>query len=202
MKLVTAIALGMLFAASTVVAQVSAKPITENQAKNMEAKKKVPEGMTEMKSPMLLELKVPAADFTSATVAKMKQRSWATTATSKFVCDKAVVKSVELKDTIHRRGRATIEVKTQIGTTWFRQDINLTLALLAADGHEVGKKTWRHLTIGNDWGSLLVFGSHTKQPTLKIKMPQTDFIKLFGDNQDLTIRVVVDIVGDHERKGE
>lgn len=200
MKTLVALSLVFLATATALFAQVTASPISEKQAKQLEAPKKGSEGLTEMKSPMLLELKVPSVDFASAAVAKVNPRFWGTTGTSKYVCDKAVVKSVEIRDTLHRRGRATIEVKTEVGSKWFRQDIDLTVALLAADGHEVGKKTWRSLTIGNDWGSLLTFGSHTKTPTLKIKMAQSNFLKLFANGQNPKIQVILDIKGDEEKK--
>ncbi len=87
-----------------------------------------------------------------------------------------------------------------MATEWFRQDINLTVALLAADGRELGKRTWESLTIGNDAGSALVFGSRTKSPALEIEMPEADFLQLFANEQRPMVRVVLDVVEEEEEE--
>ena len=74
----------------------------------------------------------------------------------------------------------------------------LTIALLTADGRELGKRTWQSLTIGNDKGASLIFGSRTKSPGLEVEMAEKNFLELFADGQRPVIRVVLEVVPDKD----
>lgn len=184
---------------STLAAQVEARPISEAEADRLAGSSKT-EGLQEVPSPMLLEVKVSPLQFTTPADAKQNPNIWTTRETAKFVCDRAVVRSVRLKHTLRRKGQALIEVIPEVATEWFRQDIDLTVALLAADGRELGKRTWESLTIGNDAGSALVFGSRTKSPALEIEMAEADFLQLFANDQRPMVRVVLDVVEEEEEE--
>jgi hypothetical protein len=184
---------------STLAAQVEARPISEAEADRLAGSSKT-NALQEVPSPMLLEVKVSPLQFTTPAYAKQNPNIWTTRETAKFVCDRAVVRSVRLKHTLRRKGQALIEVIPEVATEWFRQDIDLTVALLAADGRELGKRTWESLTIGNDAGSALVFGSRTKSPALEIEMPEADFLQLFADDQRPMVRVVLDVVEEEEEE--
>jgi hypothetical protein len=147
---------------------------------------------------MLLEVKVVPVQFTSPQVLKQRETTWSTTQTARFVCDQARVERVSVTRTRRRGDKVLVEVTPQLATTWFRQDVDLTVTLLRADGTEVAKRTWDDLTIGNQAGSGLVFGSSTKRPTLEIEMNDRDFLALFADDQRPTVRVIVDIQDDNE----
>lgn len=182
---------------STLAAQVEARPISEAEADRLAGSPKT-DAPQEVPSPMLLEVKVSPRQFTIPAYAKQNPNIWTTRETAKFVCDRAVVRSVRLKHTLRRKGQALIEVIPEVATEWFRQDIDLTVALLAADGRELGKRTWESLTIGNDAGSALVFGSRTKSPALEIEMSEADFPQLFAGDQRPVVRVVLDVVEEEE----
>jgi hypothetical protein len=191
------IALFVLALPRAITAQVEARPISEAEAQALSATPKVASPQ-EVPSPMLLEVKVSPTQFTTPTLAKQKTNIWTTRETAKFVCDKAVVRSINVQRTLRRKGQVTLEVIPEVATDWFRQDIDLTVSLLAADGRELGKRTWESLTIGNDAGAALVFGSRTKSPTLEIEMSESDFMQLFADGQRPMVRVVLDVVEDEE----
>ncbi|MEA2564082.1 MAG: hypothetical protein QOH06_5586 [Acidobacteriota bacterium] len=88
---------------------------------------------------MLLEVKVSPTQFTTPSLAKQNPSIWTTRESAKFVCDKAVVRSIKVKRTLRRNGQVLLEVIPEVATEWFRQDIDLTVALLSADGRELGK---------------------------------------------------------------
>lgn len=183
----------------TLVAQVEARPISEAEADQLAGTSKT-QSPQEVPSPMLLEVKVSARQFTMPALAKQNPNIWTTRETAKFVCDRAVVRSVKLKRTLRRKGQVLLEVIPEVATEWFRQDIDLTVVFLSADGRELGKRTWESLTIGNDAGAALVFGSRTKSPALEIEMSEADFLQLFADDQRPVVRVVLDIVDEEEEE--
>jgi hypothetical protein len=79
-----------------------------------------------------------------------------------------------------------------------RQDIDLTVALLAADGKEVGKRIWDDLTIGSDKYSMFVFGSQSKSPKLEVKLSESDLAALYADGAAPSLKIIVDIQGEEE----
>ena len=106
----------------------------------------------------------------------------------------------QVQRSIKRNGRALVEISPAVGTSWFRQDIDLTVALLAPDGRELGKQTWDDLTIGNQAGSALIFGSRTKSPTLELEMTEEEFQALFANDQRPTVRVIVDVQDEEDEE--
>jgi hypothetical protein len=189
---------------AALAAQVEAKPISEAEADQLAGTRTNPAAAapTEVPSPMLLEVKVTPRKFTLPELAKQNPNTWTTRETAKFVCDKAVVRSIQIKRTLKRKGRIVLEVAPSVGTEWFRQDIDLTVAFLSAEGKELGKQTWKSLTIGNDSGAAFVFGSRTKSPVLKIEMAEAEFLQLFADDKRPTVRVVLDVVDSDEEEEE
>jgi hypothetical protein len=198
--------IGFLFVAVLILvlpralaAQVEARPISEAEAQELSGKPKS-QAPQEVPSPMLLEVKVSPRQFTTPAYAKQNPNIWTTRETASFVCDKAVVRSIKVQRTLRRKGQVLLEVIPEVATDWFRQDIDLTVALLSADGRELGKRTWESLTIGNDAGAALVFGSRTKTPTLEIQMSEADFLQLFANDQRPVVRVVLDVVDEEEEE--
>jgi len=188
--------LALAMSSPTAFAQVEARPITEQEAKQIAGVKD--SGQTEVQSPMLLEVRVSPGQFTSTSVAKQNPNVWTTYETAEFVCDKAVVRAVRLKRTLKRKDKVLVEIIPEVATDWFRQDIDFTVVFLASDGRELGKRTWEDLTIGNDAGGALIFGSSTKSPTLELEMKREEFLQLFVDDQRPMIRIVVAIKGEEE----
>lgn len=182
---------------SSLCAQVEARPISPAEAKQL-ADSPSETGPREIPSPMLLEVKVPPHQFTMPAFAKQKVNIWTSRATAAFVSDRATVRSIQLKRTLRRKDQVLIEVIPEVATGWFRQDIDLTVALLSADSRELGKRTWESLTIGNDAGAALVFGSRTKTPTLEIEMSDADFMQLFANDQRPMVRVVLKVVDEDD----
>jgi hypothetical protein len=195
------VVLAILAFPGLLAAQVEARPISEDEARELSGTPK-DQRPQEVPSPMLLEVKVSPRQFTTPSLAKQNPSIWTTRESAKFVCDKAVVRSIKVQRTLRRKGKVLLEVIPEVATEWFRQDIDLTVALLSADGRELGKRTWESLTIGNDAGAALVFGSRTKSPALGIEMQEADFMQLFADDQRPTVRVIVNVVEDEEEDEE
>jgi hypothetical protein len=58
------------------------------------------------------------------------------------------------------------------------------------------------LTIGNEAGAALVFGSRTKSPALEIEMSEADSLQLFAGDQRPTVRVIVNVVEEEEEEDD
>jgi hypothetical protein len=173
---------------------VTAKPVTPEEAAKIVTEPPRPGEPTEVPSPMLVEVQVPPERFTGKN-AERPSSWWSTRKTAHFICDKAQVRSLGIERDRVKKGNVRITITAEVGTDWFRQDVDLTVVLRSADGREIAKRTWDDLTIGKDSGAN--FGgwaaSSTKRPKLEHVMPESDFLALFANSQQPMIRVLVDI---------
>jgi hypothetical protein len=150
--------------------------------------------LTEVPSPMVLEIPLEKAKLDARPVDSV----WTTRDTAKFVCDKATVTQVQVGKKRGRKGQVLLEIAPMLRTDWMRQDIDLTVALLAADGTEVGKRVWDDLTIGSDKYSMFVFGSQSKSPKLEVKLSESDLAALYANGSAPSLKIIVDIQGEEE----
>ena len=152
--------------------------------------------LTEVPSPMVLEVALEKAKLHSRPIDSV----WTTRDTAKFVCDKATVTHIQVGKKRGRKGQVLLEIAPMLRTDWMRQDIDLTVALLAADGTEVGKRVWDDLTIGSDKYSMFVFGSQSKSPKLEVKLSESDLAGLYADGDAPRLKIIVDIQGEAEEE--
>jgi hypothetical protein len=123
-------------------------------------------------------------------------------AQKKFVCDKARVPKVTVTKRSGKKGTLQLEVAPSIATDWFRQDIDVTLAIVD-EGKEVRKVVWDDLTVGKDdtWANkagLLVSGaSSTSLRKQLFDFKPGEFEALFEGEAPL-LRIILDIQGDEE----
>ena len=150
--------------------------------------------LTEVPSPMVLEVGLEKARLYSRPLDSV----WTTRETAKFVCDKATVTQVQIAKKRGRKGQVLLEIAPMLRTDWMRQDIDLTVAVLAADGTEVGKRVWDDLTIGSDKYSMFVFGSQSKSPKLEVKLSESDLAALYADGASPGLKIIIDIQGEEE----
>jgi hypothetical protein len=151
---------------------------------------------TEVPSPMVLEIALEDAKLHL----RPADSIWATHDTANFVCDKATVTYVQVGKKRGRKGQVLLEIAPMLRTDWMRQDIDLTIVLLAADGAEVGKRTWDDLTIGSDKYSMFVFGSQSKSPKLEVKLSEADLAALYANGAAPSLKIIVDIQGEEEEE--
>jgi hypothetical protein len=166
----------------------AARTVTTEEAAKIQHEAGAP---TEVQSPMLIEMPVLAARFTGKN-AETRLASWFTSQSARYVCDQAQVKSVRLEREEAKRGKVKVTLSASLSSGWPRQDVDLTLALLRADGSEVMKRTWDDLTIGNG-NSWVPMASETKRPSVESEMSAEDFAALFADGKVPSIRVLVAI---------
>jgi len=194
-------AVGQLASIAPAIAQVTARQGSLEEAKQPEARIEVP-------SPMVVEVKLPSWSARLRT-----STSWSTRDTDRFVCDRARVARLQITRTPRPLGGVTgtqarkwpagavmeMEVAPTLSTAWFRQDIDLTIAVLAADGSTVATKTWDDLTIGRDSAasSLGVWGSATSR-TPKLAVPLTNALMELFEKAAPTVKVVVAIQSGEE----
>jgi len=183
-----------LLAVHPLLGQVSAREISEQEAKAASAKGAPAQGM---KSPMLLELPLKTKSGLSVlNFLRTMSEVWRTDETAGYVVDEARVTGVEIRRLKAKKGRTRIGVEVGLSTTWFRQDLDLTLAVVAGD-REIGKRVWDNLTIGNDAGAVLVFGSSSKERALEIDLSDAEWASIDAGPMP-TLRIIVDIQEDGE----
>jgi hypothetical protein len=147
----------LLLVAAPALAQIEAKEISEEEASKAASSTATAPGS--MASPMLLEVPLKTKSGTNVLqFLRTMSEVWRTTETAAYVVDRARVTGIEVRKLKAKKGRMRIGIDAGLSTEWFRQDIDLTLALVAG-GREIAKRTWDDLTIGNDAGALLTFGS-------------------------------------------
>jgi len=168
-----------------------------------------PDSVT-VKSPMVVDVAIPPWK----PGARDRPTAWTSTETERFVCDKARVKQLRLVRSprpleirvgpgMHPWTKGAfmeLEVTPTLTTGWYRQDVNLTIMLLEADGKTVlGRKFWDDLTIGQEnaasaigaWGS-----SSSKSPTLVVGLSKEMVARFEGEG--LQARIIVDIQEDDD----
>ncbi len=161
-------------------------------------------------NPMLLEMTLGAR-----TDGKIERKSMADVAygqtrtfwdTKNFVCDKARVARVQVTKREGRKGMVELEVSPFLTTEWYRQDVDLTVALVS-DGKEINRETWDDLTIGSDknaankMGCLVCGASSSKSPKAVFKLKEEQFASLFSDGRAPSVRIIVDIQdADHDEE--
>lgn len=193
MKLCIVAALALL--AAPAIAQVEAKEVTEDQARAISGEA-VP-GVVEKKSPMLLDVPLQSKGGTPMLrYFSLGTKVWKTEETARFVVDKARVNSITVTKEKAKKGRSQYRFEVSLSTDWFRQDIDLTLALLAGE-RELAKRTWDNLTIGNDAGAVLTFGSSSKSPELEVELADSEWAAIEA-GPPLRMNILVDVQGEED----
>lgn len=155
-------------------------------------------GLTEVPSPMLADIslgggpnKKPLSD------PSLNGRTFYDT--KRFVCDKARVPKITVDKHMDKKGAVTLEVTPTISTEWYRQDLNVTLAILL-DGKEVRRQDWKSMTVGNDnspankMGLWVAAPASTKRPTAKFEFRPGEFEALFSDERAPVLRMIIEVV--------
>jgi hypothetical protein len=106
--------------------------------------------------------------------------------TNNFVCDQARVRMLTVKKVAESADEVVIEAAPMLISEWPMQDVDLTVALLSADGRLIGSQQWDNLTLGA-WSR-----SYTP-PKATFRVPPAEWGALFTDGAAPTLRLVVDI---------
>jgi len=112
------------------------------------------------------------------------------------VCDKARVGKVWVGKSIER-GRVTLEITPTVSTEHYRQDVDLTVAVVAR-GVTAKHKTWDNLTVGDDnsWankaGAWVAAPSTTKRPVATFTFKADEYAGFFGEGPP-TLEVLLEV---------
>jgi hypothetical protein len=148
----------------------------------------------EVQSPMLLEIPLIGASGENIFRYGDQVIEFESTDTSKFVCDKATVPVVRL-----RVGKATKDSKAipavasmTIRSGWLRQYVNVTLALIDANGTKIAHKYWDDLTIGNG-SKMNNFAGGQRSLILSTSLNQEQFSAIVEDPRPTKLQLLVEI---------
>ena len=159
------------------------------------------QGDVEVASPMLIELSLGAKNEGKVQRKALNEVASGQTRTfwetRKYVCDKARVVRVQVTKQV-KKGMVELEVASTLSTEWYRQDLDLTLALIS-DGKEIDRKSWEDLTIGSDknaankLGCLVCGASSSKTPKASFRVKEEDFNAMFSEGRAPLVRVIVKV---------
>lgn len=193
------IGVGMALAASSLPAQ-EAQIGTESSAAAGVVVRQAKPGESdavskEIPSPMLLEISL-GATAKRKSLFDHDKTPLVSTETADYSCDKARVRVVQAWH--RRRGGGLVEIKIipTLSTDYYRQDIDLTVALVS-DGKVVREQTWKSFTIGRDSvasGFWVTGASHSKSPEAVFDdITEKDFAAMFKDGKAPVARIIVAI---------
>jgi len=152
------------------------------------------ESVTEVQSPMQLEIPLGATAKRKSLLEHDKV-PLISNETEAFTCDKARVRIVQVWHKKRRGGMAEVKIIPTIATDYYRQDIDLTVALVS-DGKVVREKSWQDFTIGRDSAAgafWVAMASHTKSPEAAFDIPEKELAAMFDGGKAPVARIVITI---------
>jgi hypothetical protein len=190
------VAIALLLGARPGVAQVGARTVTTEEASTIKTGAPPSRADQEMKSPMLLEvpLKSESGLPVSVWIEKMKAPKWTSSQTRRFVVDKARVSLLTFEHRKPKKDGVAVDLGAWFTSEWYRQDLNITLALLSLDGKELARKHWSEETVGD--GSGVPFAGRSKELHLETKVPREEWDRWASGEGFPTVRILVEVEGD------
>lgn len=184
--------------ASASFGQVAARTATPAEARAVEVGEYEAKAEQSMPSPMLLEFPLRSVSGVPAPawMAMMKSPVWFTVDVGRFVCDKARVERVSFRHGKPKKDHVPITLSAAITSEWFRQDLDVTIALLGLDGQEVARQHWDDETFGNDSG--LTFGGRSKTLKVDAKVPRSEWDRWMAKAGSPVVKILIDVQGEQD----
>jgi hypothetical protein len=102
---------------------------------------------------------------------------------------------VALRRVKERRKRVELTIQPTVKSEQWRQDVDLTVSLVASDGREYCRFEKNNLTVGKDraissvtWGTM---ASSTKRPIFDCTLSKDDYDSLFTKNEAPVLRIIL-----------
>ena len=186
--------------ANVLFGQVEVRQATPKEAAEME-RGPASTADIEVKNPMLLEFEVvrPNGSTIFRPVEAPHGRPvtlYMTSATKKYVCDRARVETVLIEQTkpATRKRPPQYEIVLSAISGWYRQDIDATVRLSDASGAILAKGFWNDETIGNDSG--LPYAGGRKFLRTPFKPTPEQHARLTTDTKPLKLSILIEIQGE------
>ncbi|HBL29277.1 MAG TPA: hypothetical protein DD490_20795 [Acidobacteria bacterium] len=179
-----------LFSALPLASQVTASQPTPEQIREMT-------GAPQELCPLLLEINLARTEKKRAIADLPTPGSWIENrGLSRYVCDKAQVRSVSLLREREKKGKVLLVASPRLTTGWMRQDVNVTVQLIVNGEVKLSEK-WEELTIGTEEGAAAALGmwgtSSSKAPKTEWWVPAEDLQSWFGDGNEVKLRLLLEI---------
>jgi hypothetical protein len=161
-----------------------AAQVTVSQPRSVSSDEKVP-------CPMQLDIPLGSIGTTSLAELPVGRRL-VTHAMQKYVCHTERISGVTVAKEDEHHGRVHLSITTTVSSEQWRQDVDLTVALLDSDGKPVCEDAWKDLTVGKDRAiasfTWVTMASSTKTPQMNCRL---DSAKLAGIGPQPTLRIVL-----------
>lgn len=174
------------------LAQVEARQATPEETAKLE-QGPAASADVEVANPMLLEIPLSGRPGRRAVWELEKGQSWVATETRRFVCDRARVPTVLVRRKDLRKGAVQLSIQPSITSEWYRQDIDLTIALENDAGKVLAKKVWDDFTLGNAKGP---YSGHTRSPELGATFTAAEWAENFSSGRQPKIKILIEIQGE------
>jgi hypothetical protein len=143
--------------------------------------------------PCPMQLDIPLGSIGAPSLAELPVgRRLVTHAMQKYVCHTERISGVTVAKEDEHHGRVHLSITTTVSSEQWRQDVDLTVALLDSDGKPVCEDAWKDLTVGKDRAiasfTWVTMASSTKTPQMNCRL---DSAKLAGIGPQPTLRIVL-----------
>jgi hypothetical protein len=143
--------------------------------------------------PCPMQLDIPLGSIGGPSLAELPVgRRLVTHAMQKYVCHTERISGVTVAKEDEHHGRVHLSITTTVSSEQWRQDVDLTVALLDSDGKPVCEDAWKDLTVGKDRAiasfTWVTMASSTKTPQMNCRL---DSAKLAGIGPQPTLRIVL-----------
>ena len=182
------------------LAQVEARTVTPAEASTITTGAPASRADQEMKSPLLLELPLrsDAGLPVSVWIEKMKAPKWTSSQTRRFVVDKARVSLLTFEHRKPKKGFVAVDLGAWFTSEWYRQDLDITMSLVALDGKDLARKSWKEVTVGN--GSAAPFAGRSVDLHLETRIPLAEWDRWASGEGAPLVRILVAVKGDEKEE--
>jgi len=140
-----------------------------------------------------MQLDIPLGSIGAPSLAELPVGGRLVThAMQKYVCHTERISGVTVAKEDEHHGRVHLSITTTVSSEQWRQDVDLTVALLDSDGKPVCEDAWKDLTVGKDRAiaslTWVTMASSTKTPQMNCRL---DSAKLAGVGPKPMLRIVL-----------
>jgi hypothetical protein len=160
----------------------------------------IPPGQTEpdQKVPCPMQLDIPLGKPTpkGLSLAEVQlKHAWTSSSMRPYVCHEERIAHVTILKRDEKHGRSYFTVSTTVQSEEWRQDVDLTVAILAPNGKQICGEKWTDLTVGKDRSvsnyTWVTMASHTKSPEFDCSIRTDDLATMFTDGKTPTLRLIL-----------
>jgi hypothetical protein len=124
-----------------------------------------------------------------------KGQTWVSRDMKAYVCHTERIAMLSVRTAKDKKSSVELVLQPTVMSEQWRQDVNLTVSLVGADGHEYCRNREESLTVGKDRNisqvTWVTFASSTKRPEFKCKLSRGQYDSLFSAEKAPVVRIIL-----------